>query len=106
MNDSFGPLSEDYWNKILKKVMVAEHIGIDKGRKKFGLNHRFRHGFAMRMLHEKKLDPYIVKSLMRQANVSSLEPYLKLTPEGVKELRNRYTKEKHDVIEKYVDDND
>ena len=106
LNNRFGPLNDAYWNSLLKKVMVDEHIGIDTGRKKFGLNHRFRHGFAMFLLYKMELNVFEVAKLMRHHSVSSLEPYLKLTTEGILELRNRYTSDIYDVIKKYVHEND
>ena len=98
LNSRFNPLNDKYWNRLLRAVMINEHIGVDNGRKKFGLNHRFRHGFAIFQLHVMKHDPYVVMKLMRHNSLESLEPYLKLTDEDIMEIRTEHTKEMFDVI--------
>ena len=98
LNSRFNPLNDKSWNRLLRAVMINEHIGVDNGRKKFGLNHRFRHGFAIYLIHVMKLDQFEVMKLMRHNSLESLEPYLKLTEEDIMEIRTEHTKEMFDVI--------
>ena len=106
LNSSFGPLKDSLWNILLRKVMIDEHIGVDFGRKKFGLNHRFRHGFAMFLLREMKMDEFEVMKLMRQRAIESIVPYVKLTTEEVNELRKEHTKEMFDLISGCIGNDD
>lgn len=105
LNSRFKPLTDTLWNNILRRVMTDEQVGVDFGRKKFGLNHRFRHGFAIFLLREKKLDGYEVMKLMRHHSIESIEPYVKLTTEDVLELRNEHTKETFDLISECIKNN-
>ena len=106
LNSSFGPLKDTHWNGLLKEVMIDEHIGVDFGRKKFGLNHRFRHGFAIYLLRDMKMEPHEVMKYMRQHSIESIEPYVKLTAEDVLNLRNKHTKEMFDMISECMGNDD
>lgn len=103
LNRCFMPLSDANWNKILRKVMIDEHIGVDFGRKKYGLNHRFRHGFAIDLLRENNLEDFKVMKLMRHNSTESISPYLKLTAEEVLELRTEHTKETYELLKENVE---
>ena len=102
LNTQFSPLTDSRWNQILKKVMIDENIGVDTGRKRFGLNHRFRHGFAMFLVNNMKMDEYRVMRLMRHHSFESIEPYMKMTAEDVRDMRSEYTQDTFDIIQSVV----
>lgn len=47
----FKPISQSGWNKTLKEYFIKAGVPLDSNHKSQGLNHRFRHGFAMRLVH-------------------------------------------------------
>lgn len=102
LNSQFSPLTDCRWNQILKKVMRDEGVGVDEGRKRFGLNHRFRHGFAMFLINNMKMDEYQVMRLMRHHNIASIEPYTKLTAEDVRDMRSEYTHDTFEIIKDVI----
>lgn len=102
LNSQFSPLTDSRWNQILKKVMQDEGVSVDIGRKRFGLNHRFRHGFAMFLINNMKMNEYQVMRLMRHHNIASIEPYTKLTAEDVRDMRSEYTNDTFEIIQNVV----
>lgn len=98
LSKKYSPLHDKTWNSMLKKIFVAENIPLDHGRRKFGLNHRFRHGFAMFLVRELHCDDHIAMKLMRHTSPASLEPYLKLTPEDIRDLRAKYAQRISEAI--------
>lgn len=98
LSRKYSPLRDKTWNAMLKKIFVAEGIPLDQGRRQFGLSHRFRHGFAMFLVRELHVDEFIAMKLMRHTSPASIEPYLKLTPEDVRNLRLKYTRSISEAI--------
>lgn len=76
-------LSSNLWNKRLRTLFSEAGIPLDEGARKTNLNHRFRHGYAMMLIHELRLDDFAVMTLMRHRSVSSTEVYNKPTAEQV-----------------------
>lgn len=73
------PLSQDTWNKRLRKVFIDANIPIDKEKKDSGLSHRFRHGYATLLSKKLNLPQEAIKNLMRHRKFSTSEIYLKPT---------------------------
>lgn len=76
----FTPISDHSWNKQLKKLFEYANIEFDKGKKVNGLNHRFRHGFAMNLVHAGcKIED--LQRLMRHGCIQSTLVYYNPTRE-------------------------
>jgi integrase/recombinase XerD len=46
----YTPLTQGGWNNILRRYFNQLGIEVDKEHKKHNLNHRFRHGYAMKLI--------------------------------------------------------
>lgn len=76
LNKNGTPLRSTGWNKELKSIFKGVGINYDKKKKKYNLNHRFRHGFAMLLLKNGySLDE--IKYYLRHFNISSTFIYTK-----------------------------
>ena len=83
LNTRGRPLSSNLWNKRLRSLFSEAGIPVDREARKTNLNHRFRHGYAMMLIHELKLDDFAVMTLMRHRSIASTEVYDKPTAEQV-----------------------
>lgn len=83
LNTRGRPLSSNLWNKRLRSLFSEAGIPVDREARKTNLNHRFRHGYAMMLIHELKLDDFAVMTLMRHRSIKSTEVYDKPTAEQV-----------------------
>ena len=88
------PLSVSIWNVALKKLFVKAGISIDISSKKDGLNHRFRHGFAMRLLYECKYSTEMVQKRMRHKNIASTMIYNNPTIEQIIGIKQKFEDER------------
>ncbi len=75
LNKNHTPLTSVGWGKTLKKVFKAAHIELDVKHKKNNLSHRFRHGYAMFMIEEMKMEIHQVQVLMRHKSIESTRIY-------------------------------
>ena len=98
LNSSYGRLTDTRWNQILRSIFMAEHIGIDYGCRNFGLNHRFRHGFAIVLIYMLHMDVHSAQKLLRHKSINSIEPYLRLTIDDVRDMRAEYTRNIFDLL--------
>lgn len=76
LNKNGGSLSGDGWNKNLKGIFESCDIYIDENIKEFGLNHAFRHGFAMFLKEVVGLEIDEISLYMRHKNVNTTKIYL------------------------------
>lgn len=83
LNNRGEPLTDEGWNKVLRKIFVATGIPLDKSSKKDNLNHRFRHGFAMHLIYDLKMPREQVQRRMRHGNYASLDAYYNPTTEQI-----------------------
>lgn len=83
LNTKGRPLSSNLWNKRLRAYFEQAGIPVDEGCRKTNLNHRLRHGFAMVLERDLKVDRLTAKTLMRHKSLRSMQPYLKPTEEDV-----------------------
>ena len=80
------PLNIKCLSKYTKKVFKACGIALDKNVRYNNLFHRFRHGFVMNLLYEKKMSESIVIQYTRHTSTRSLEPYNNPTNEQLGQL--------------------
>lgn len=75
--------------KYTRKMFVELGYPIDYKKNKNNLLHRFRHGYAMKLLYLYKLDPFEVIHYTRHASVRSLEAYNNPTDEQLTSILER-----------------
>ncbi|WP_160357834.1 tyrosine-type recombinase/integrase [Clostridium chromiireducens] len=80
INRESRPLRRTNWNKYLKKIYLMCNIEIDKEKKSKLLNHRLRHGCAMKGLKDGKSLEEIMK-ILRHSSLMSVMVYINPTDE-------------------------
>jgi integrase/recombinase XerD len=98
MNSIGSILSNQSWNKYIKKIFRKANLSIDKGIKENNLNHRFRHGFAMFHVKHKNTSLIKLQKLMRHASVSSTMVYFNFTSQDEADIKNDFVNELYDLI--------
>ena len=83
------------WDERLRGYFIEAGLHVDDKKKEFGLNHRFRHGFAMffkSIMQPSKGDSFILdlKRLLRHKKISSTMVYLRDTRQAVVELKTEF----------------
>lgn len=99
LNSKGRILKPKEWNERLRKYFTKLGIIVDEEKKRNGLNHRFRHGFAMFALKywEKPPTPLQLKRLLRHKRLSSTLIYTRCTIEDDIELRSWYIEELYKI---------
>lgn len=92
LNHYGKPLRVGAWNKILRTIYSEVGIEIDKKRRFSNLNHKMRHGYAMKNLKEGKTVLQL-KEGMRQRSLTSLSKYINPTREEIYRANNENTKD-------------
>ena len=70
----YTPITQSGWNTVLRVIFNEARISIDKGKKENNLSHRFRHGFAMKLVKQDK-QIYELQKELRHGNPYSCEAY-------------------------------
>ena len=83
LNSIGRPLTENLFNKRLRKIFTACGIPVDKGTRQNNCSHRFRHGYAMFLTNTLHLSDFDVKTLMRHKHISTTAVYHKPTAEDI-----------------------
>lgn len=83
INKNGGKLKSGGWNKILREIFKGVNISVDKHTKRNNLNHRFRHGFAMRRYKVDKVNLVTLAQDLRHKGTSAVMCYLRPTEEEV-----------------------
>lgn len=98
LNSQASPLTYNGWNKILREIFDEVGLIVDKGAREHNLNHRFRHGFAMKLRKEGKsaLD---IKDALKNHSIGSVSCYFRPTEEDMYDA-NEYGTE---VSEEYAE---
>lgn len=91
VNGKGRALSSNLWNKHLRKLFKEAGLAVDAGRRKTNINHKLRHGYAMFLAKERKLDDFAIKTLMRHRSILSTETYVKPTADDVAEMQRLVT---------------
>ena len=87
LNNRGEPLTDEGWNKKLRKIFDEVGIHVDSGTKKENLSHRFRHGFIMHLIYDLKLPREQVMIRSRHRNYSSLDAYYNPTIEQIIKMK-------------------
>ncbi|WP_102401001.1 tyrosine-type recombinase/integrase [Haloimpatiens massiliensis] len=87
LNKNGAALSISGWNKILRAIFVKAGLKLDRNSKRNNLNHRFRHGFAMKLIKNgaTALD---VASALRHKGISSVMCYFRPTEKDMFDANN------------------
>lgn len=95
LNKKGGVLKPNEWNERLRTYFKAIGLPIDTSVKKAGLNHRFRHGFAMFALKywENPPTPLQLKRMMRHKCMSSTAIYARYSVEDEIEIKEMFIEE-------------
>jgi len=96
LNTLGRPLSENLWDKNLRGIFQEAGLAVDSGVRKYNLNHRLRHGYAMYLTNMLHLSDFDVKTLMRHKNLSTTAIYHNPTPEDTEALQEQLI-EKWDI---------
>lgn len=98
LNSQASPLTFNGWNKILREIFEEVGLIVDEETREHNLNHRFRHGFAMKLRKEGKsaLD---IKQALRNHSIGSVSCYFRPTEEDMYDA-NEYGTE---VSEEYAE---
>lgn len=70
----YTPLSQAGWNYVLRKIFYEADISIDKNRRETNLSHRFRHGFAMKLVKQ-GANVFKLQTALRHSNPDSSMAY-------------------------------
>lgn len=87
VSKNYTPLTNTSWNRILKNIFKDLDIPIDIGVKKDGLNHKFRHGFAMFKVLIEDYDELRLQRALRHSNPNSCRAYFKPTAEDSRKFQ-------------------
>ena len=98
LNSIGRPLSENLFNKRLRKIFTACGIPVDKGTRQNNCSHRFRHGYAMFLTNTLHLSDFDVKTLMRHKHISTTAVYHKPTVEDVAGMQKTVLKGIRSII--------
>jgi len=79
ISKNYGPITGNAWNTILKSIFTEANIALDSQVKKNGLNHRFRHGFAMFKVLVEGYDLLRLQRVLRHSSPDSCRAYFKAT---------------------------
>lgn len=88
MNRWFQVLTQAAWNVELRKLFRAENIILDKDCRGRGLNHLFRHGFAIHLLYDKNVGIEIVKYLLRDKSDNAINVYTRPSRQVITRIQN------------------
>ena len=75
-------LTQQTWNKTLREIFTLAGIGTDTGKKKHNLHHRFRHGFAMRLV-KAGMGRLELKEHLRHRSLDSVACYYRPTTSDI-----------------------
>lgn len=80
INSNARPLGRTNWNKYLKEIYIKCGIDIDRDKKSKSLNHRLRHGCAMKALKDGETLESVMK-ILRHSSLKSVMVYINPTDE-------------------------
>lgn len=98
INSIGKPINISTWNKIIRKILKECNVKIDTSKKRFNLNHRFRHGFAMFLVQYKNIKIEDLKLLMRHSSISSTERYYNPTDDDVALIKQDFSSTLEELI--------
>lgn len=93
LNRQLKLLTQAAWNVELRKLFKQEHISLDKDCRGRGLNHLFRHGFAIHLLYDKKVGIEIVQYLLRDKSEKAVKVYTRPTRQVITRIQDDMSKD-------------
>ncbi len=90
INSIGSPLSQKSWNRYLRKIFTAVGVPVDVGRKEIGLNHRFRHSFAVYMAAYCGIDELKLSKMLRHHSIATVMTYYHMTASDQIKLKTDY----------------
>lgn len=94
LNTRGGCLYQQTWNKTLRPIFIAAGIALDTEEREHNLNHRFRHGFAMRLV-KKGIKRLELQILLRHKSIDSVACYFRPTTSDIIRIKELYEGELH-----------
>lgn len=82
LNTCGRPLLQDSWSCTMRSIFIAAGLEVDTGTKKHNLNHRFRHGFAMKFVNA-GMGELELKEQLRHASLDSVACYYRPTTSDI-----------------------
>jgi len=83
LNKNGRALRSGGWNRVLRVIYKKAGCKLDKNVRKHNLNHRMRHGYAVRRQKEEGASILQLAEGLRHSNISSVMCYLRPTEEDV-----------------------
>lgn len=94
LNTRGGVLSDEIWNRCLRKIFKEVDIHVDVGYRKHNLSHRFRHGFAMKIMYGiGSVSTSAVKTFTRHKSDEGLNAYNNPTTEDIVKMKEELVNE-------------
>jgi site-specific recombinase XerD len=94
LNTRGGLLSDEVWNQCLREIFTKANIQIDVGYRKHNLSHRFRHGFAMKLMYGiGNVSKSAVKTFTRHRSDEGLNAYNNPTTEDIVRMKEELVSE-------------
>lgn len=104
INSIGKPLNISTWNDIMREIFIKAGIKVDTDVRKNNLNHRFRHGFAMYLVHYHNINPADLKKALRHRSLSSVMIYYNPTDDDIAEVQAGFTNSLLDVLPDILSD--
>lgn len=94
LNSRGGLLSDEVWNRCLRRIFVEANIPLDFSYRKHNLSHRFRHGFAMKLMHGmENINISAIKIFTRHKSDEGLNAYNNPTTEDIVRMKEEIVSE-------------
>lgn len=98
INSIGAPLSASSWNATLREIFAECGITTDRDKRKKGLNHRFRHGFAMFNVQYCGVNATKLADLLRHNSLGSVMCYFRPTISDQIELKTASIEAMYEAI--------
>lgn len=98
INSVGTPLSAGSWNDRLREIFSSVGISVDTQKKEHGLNHRFRHGFAMFNVQYLNVKEVELARLLRHRSVNSVLCYYRPTTSDKINLKTEFANSLYEIV--------
>lgn len=88
-----GRLSDQTWNKRLKKYFIDAGLSVDKEKRESNLTHRLRHSFAMLLTKDANVNPVFLASVLRHKNINTVKAYFTPTEKDIRDIYEAFDEE-------------
>lgn len=83
INKNGKPLHKSGWNKIIREIFLKSGLKLDTKKRKYNLNHRFRHGYAMFLKKFKNFSREDLMYALRHSNPETVSIYFRPDDEDI-----------------------